>query len=97
LIPVGHHDGAAVARKLVRKLLAVGHAYDGFERIVSEQPGRQGDRGGQRFQMARRDVDNEAPYSLVADRLQLSRDYLDVRARQKRGAGVELGEAANHE
>jgi hypothetical protein len=47
--------------------------------------------------MARRDVDNEAPYSLVADRLQLSRDYLDVRARQKRGAGVELGEAANHE
>ncbi len=96
-IPGRRHDCAAVARELVGKLLAVGDVDDRGVRIVAEQPGRQRDRGGERFQMARRNGDDQPLCAAVANRLQLGRHHLDVRGRLKRRRGVQLHETAHHE
>jgi len=97
LIPGRYHDRAAVARELVGKQLAVGHIDDGEGRVVTKQPGGQRDRGGERFQMPRRDVDDEPPDSSVAHRLKLGRQQLDVPAPQEASAGVQFEKAPHQE
>jgi hypothetical protein len=47
--------------------------------------------------VARRDVDDEPPYSPIANRLQLGHHHLDVPTRQKRRAWIQFGKAAQHE
>ena len=97
LVPAGGHDRPAVAGELVREVLGVGDVDDGERRIVAEEPRRQGDRGGERFQVPRRHVDDEPLHAALADALKLRRQNLGVPGRRKRPAGVKLGEAADEE
>src|SRR5271155_1682336 len=61
----------------VGELLGIADAEDLHARLVAEDRGRKGDRGEQRLQMARRQIDGEAPddarncraYSLGGNRL----------------------------
>ena len=82
---------------LSESFLAIGDIDYGLGWIMAEQPRRQGDRSRERFQMTRRDVDDEPSYASIANRLQLGRHHLDMPARQKGRARVQLGEAAQHE
>ena len=60
-IPRAHHDAAAIAGELVGEILGIADAQDLRRRVVAETPGRKGDRGHQRFEVARRQVDDQPP------------------------------------
>ena len=60
-VPLAHHDAAAVAGELVGEFLAIADAEDLRRGVVPEAPGREGDRGQQRFQVTRRQIDRLSP------------------------------------
>src|SRR5262249_44680483 len=80
----------AVARELLREILGIADADDLGRGVVPETPGRKGDRGQQRFQMARRQVDDQAADLALAHRSKLGGDHLKVPVWQKRRLRVEL-------
>jgi hypothetical protein len=59
-VPVAGDDMPAIARQFVGEVLRIADAEDLRRRVVPETPGRKRDRGEQRFQVARRQVDYEA-------------------------------------
>jgi hypothetical protein len=63
-VPVAGDDPPAIARQFVGELLGVADAEDLRARIAAETPGRKGDRGQMRFQMARRQIDDQPPRGL---------------------------------
>src|SRR5947208_3516585 len=64
-IPPARHDAAAIARELVGEILRIADAEDLCRRVVPETPGRKGDRGHQRFEMPRRQVERKRPIEFV--------------------------------
>ena len=93
-IPRAHHDAAAIAGELVREVPGIADAEDLRRRVVSQIPGRKGDRSQQRFEMARRQVDDQPPDLALADGGQLRRDHLEMPVHQERRLRVELAETA---
>ncbi len=65
-IPVAGDDAPAIPRQLVCEVLGIADAEDLRARLVPETPGRKGDRGQQRLQVARRQVDDQPPDLAVA-------------------------------
>lgn len=59
-VPRAHHDAAAIAGELVSEVLGIADTQNLRRGVVTEAPGRKGDRGEQRFQMARRQVNDAA-------------------------------------
>jgi hypothetical protein len=94
LVPVAGDDAPAVARQFVGKILRIADAQDLGTRVVPETPGRKGDRGQMRFQMARRQADDQPADMAPMHRRQLCRDKLDTLVRSKRGARAELAKTA---
>ena len=54
------HDGAAVARVLLSELLAIARADHVFGGVMAQQPSDEGDTDAERFQVPRRQGDNQA-------------------------------------
>jgi hypothetical protein len=107
LVPVAREDAPAIARQFVGEVLAPGlrlrwtvavkpggDADDLGTRLVAEAPGRKGDRGEVRLQMARRQADDQPPDMAGTHRRQLRGDQLDMPVHQEWGARVELAERA---
>ena len=59
LVPVAGEDAAAIAREFVGEILGVADTEDLRTRVVAQAPGRKGDRGQVRLQMARRQADDQ--------------------------------------
>ena len=97
LVPVAGDDAPAVARQFVGEVLGVADAEDLRARVVPETPGRKGDRGQVRLQMARRHADDQPADPAFAHRRELRRDQLDMPVHRERGARVELAERARRE
>src|SRR5436305_10761785 len=91
-VPVAGDDVPAIARQFVGEILRIADAEDLRRGIVPETPGREGDRGQQRLQVARRQVDDEAPDLAAAQGGQFGGDYCDVPAHCEAGPRVELAE-----
>src|SRR5215471_14061999 len=96
-IPWAHHDAAAIAGELVGEILSVTDAEDLGCGVVLETPGREGDRGHLRFQMARRQVDNKPPDPAFPDRGQLGGDDFEMPVHRQAGLRVEILKAASGE
>src|SRR6266446_1275553 len=94
LVPVAGEDAAAIAREFVGEVLGVADAEDLRTRLVAEAPGREGDRGEVRLQMARRQADDQPADPAGMHRRELRRDQLDMPVHQEWGARVELTERA---
>jgi hypothetical protein len=63
--PAGE-DAAAIAGELVGEILGIADAEDLHAGLTPEAPGRKRDRSQQRFQVARRQVDDQPPDLAVA-------------------------------
>jgi hypothetical protein len=87
----------AVARQLVGEVLRVTGANDLPAGLVPETPGRKGDRGKERLQVARRRVDDQPPDMAIADRFQFRGDDLVMPAQRELGPRVEFAETVLHE
>ena len=59
LVPLAHHDAAAVARQFVGEILGIADAEDLRARLMPEAPGRKRDRSQMRLQVPRRHVDDQ--------------------------------------
>jgi len=94
-IPRARHDTAAVAGELVREILGIADAEELGRRVVTQTPGRKGDRGQQGFQMARRQVDDQAADLALAHRGELGRDHLKVPVDCQFGQRVQIVKAAS--
>src|ERR1700758_2638430 len=92
-VPTTGDDLPAVARQFIGEVLGVADAEELSARVMAEAPGRKGDRGQMRLQVARRHVDDHAPAAAGADRLELCGDDVVIPARREHGARVELVEA----
>ena len=92
-VPVAGDDAPAIARQLVGEVLGIADAEDLGARPVTEAPGRKGDRGQVRLQVARRQVDDQPPDLALVHRRQLCGDDPDMPARREIGARVELVKA----
>src|SRR4051794_25062577 len=64
---------------------------------MPQTPGREGNRGQQRFEMARRQVDDQSPDRALPHRRQFRGDDVEVPAPRKLGLRVEIVEAARGE
>jgi hypothetical protein len=93
-IPRAHHDAAAIAGELVGEVLGIADAKDLGRRIMPEAVRRERDGGHQRFQMTRRQVDDQPPDLALPHSGQLGRDHFDVPVHRERRLRVELEEAA---
>jgi hypothetical protein len=93
-VPRAHQDRAAIARELVGEILRVADAQDLRRRVAPQTPGRERDRGQQRFQMPRRQVDDKAADPAFAHRGQLGSDDVEVPIHRQAGLRVEILEAA---
>ena len=93
LVPVAGEDAPAVARQFVGEILGVADAEDLRARLVPETPGRKGDRGQVRLQMARRQADDQPADPARAHRGELGGDQLDMPVHRERGARIELAKA----
>ena len=91
-VPVAGDDVPAIARQFVGEILRIADAEDLRRGIVPQTPRREGDRGQQRFQVARRQVDDEAPDLAAAQCRQFRGDDFDMPAHREAGARVELAE-----
>jgi hypothetical protein len=78
LVPVAGDDPPAVARQFIGEVLRVTDANDLPARVVPETPGRKGDRGQVRLQMARRDADQQPADPAGAHRRQFPGHDLDM-------------------
>ena len=58
-VPLSKHERAKIACELIGKVLGVAEAEDLGRRLMSENPGGESDRTAMRFQVARRNIDNE--------------------------------------
>ena len=96
-IPRAHHDAAAIARELVGEILGIADAEDLGRRIEPETPGREGDRGHQRFQMSRRQVDDQSADLAFSNLGQLGGDDIEVPVHRQVGLPVEVVKAASGE
>ena len=96
-IPGAHHDRAAIAGELVGEILRITDAKDLCRRIEPQTPGREGDRGHQRFQVPRWQVDNQAPDPTLGNCRQLGGDDFEVPICRQAGLRVKLMEAATGE
>jgi hypothetical protein len=94
LIPVAGHDAPAVARQLVGEILRVADTEDLLARLTPETPGRKRHRAQQRFQIARRHIDDQPPDLALAHRSELCRDDFDVPVHRNRGHRVQLAKTA---
>jgi hypothetical protein len=97
LVPVAHNDTPAIARELVGEILRVTDAEDLRAGLAPEAPGRKRDRAQQRFQVARRHIDDQPPGLALVHRGQLCGHHLDVPVHRERYERVELAEAALRE
>ena len=97
LVPVRGHDLPAVAGEFLRQVLGVGDVDDGEARVMAEEPRRQRDRGGERFQVPRRHVDDEPLHGARLHALELRRQDFGVPCRNEGLAAVQLGEGAHQE
>jgi len=90
LVPFAGHDAAAAARQFLGEVLAPGllsrptvavkpgrDAEDLNDRVMFERPGRKGDRGQVRLQMARRHVDDQPADPALAHRRLPARPALE--------------------
>ena len=93
-IPRAHHDAAAIAGELIGELLGIADAEDLRRGVVPETPGRKSDRGHQRFEVTRRQVDDQPPDPALPHGGQLGGDDLEVPVGRQAGLGVEVLEAA---
>jgi hypothetical protein len=91
-VPVAGDDMPAIARQFVGKVLRIADAEDLRRGIMPETPGREGDRGQQRLQVTRRQVDDQAPNLAAAQCRQFGGDDFDMPAHREAGARVELAE-----
>jgi hypothetical protein len=96
-IPRAHHDAAAVSSELIRESFSVAHAKDLGRGIMPETERREGDRGQQRFQVTRRQVNNQPPDPAFAHRGQFGGDDLKVPVHRELGLRVQIVEAARRE
>jgi hypothetical protein len=96
-VPGAGHDAPAIAGELVGKVLGIADTEELGRGIVAQAPGRKRDRGQQRLQMARRQVDDQAPDLALAYRGKLGGDDLDVPVHPQLGLRVELIKAARGE
>ena len=96
-IPRAHQDAAAIAGELVGEILGIADAEDLGRRVEPETPGREGDRGHQRFQMPRRQVDDQSADLAFAYGGQLGGDDFEVPVHRQGGLRVEILEAASGE
>jgi hypothetical protein len=93
-VPVAGEDKPAVARQFVGEVLRVAGAVDLHARVVPETPGRKGDRGQVRLEVARRHADDQPADPARAHRRQFRGDQLVMPARREWGARVELAGTA---
>jgi hypothetical protein len=93
-VPAAGEDLPAIARQFVGEVLRIADAEDLRRRVVPEAPGRKRDRRQQRFQVPRRQVDDEPPDPAVAHCDELGGDDFDMPAHRKAGARVQLAETA---
>ncbi len=93
-VPGAGDDAPAIARQFVGELLGIRGAQDLQARRVPEAPGRKGDRGQQRLQMPRRQVDDQPADPAVAHRRELRCDQLDMPAECQFGLRIELAKEA---
>jgi hypothetical protein len=96
-IPVAGDDVPAVARQFIGEVLGIADAEDLRRGIMPETPGREGDRGQQRLQVARRQVDDQPPDLAATQCCQLRGDDFDMPAHREAGSRVQLAEAALRE
>jgi len=92
LVPVAGEEAAAIARQFVGEVLRVADAEDLRTRLVPEAPGRKGDRGEVRLQVARRQADDQPADMAGMHRREFRGDQLDMPVHRERGARVELAE-----
>ena len=93
-IPRPDHDAAAIAGKLVGEILGIADTEDLHRRVEPETPGRKGDRGHQRFEVTRWQIDDQ-PLDLALTHLsQLGGNDLEMPVWRKRHLRVELGKTA---
>ena len=97
LVPVAGEDPPAVARQFVGELLRIADAEDLRRRIVPETPCGKGDRGQQRLQITRRQVDDQPPDLAGAHRHQFRGDDLDMPVHHELGPRAQLAEATLRE
>src|SRR5580658_7557192 len=97
LQPGRAHHIAAVAGELFRKALAIGNVDDRGVGTVAEPERWQGDRGEQRFEIARREIDDQAFDAAVETILQRGGDDLEMPVGTKRRATVQVREATRRE
>ena len=77
-IPIRPHHRPAIIVELARQNIGIGGRDDLARRIVTEDEGREGDRDGDRFEVARGHQDGEALAFAVPDPIELMGDGLDV-------------------
>jgi hypothetical protein len=96
-IPRAHHDAPAIAGELIGEILGIADAENLGRGIAPEAPRREGDRGQQGFEMARRQVDNQPLDPAFPHGVQLGGDDLEVPVHRQAGLRVEILEAASGE
>jgi hypothetical protein len=94
-VPVAGEDVLAIARQFVGEVLRVTGADDLQAGFVPETPGRKGDRGQVRLQVARRHADDQPPDTAFADRLQFLCNDLVMPAQREFGPRIELTETVH--
>ena len=94
LVPPAHHDCPAIAGELVGKILTIADAEDLRRGIMPEAPGREGNRGHQGFEMARRQINDQPLDFAVPYRGQLGADHIDVPVHRECRLRIELRETA---
>ena len=96
-VPGRRHHRPAVAGELVGKLPPVGDVDNAQGRVAAEQPGRQRDRNGERFQVPGRDVDDQPERPAAARLGELCRQRLDMPGGRIGAAAVKLVVRAHQE
>jgi hypothetical protein len=97
LVPPAHDDAAAIARELVGEVLRVADADDLCARLTPEAPRRKRHRRQERFQVTRRNIDDQPPGPALEHRSQLCRDDLDVPVHCELCQRVDLAKTALRE
>jgi hypothetical protein len=96
-IPLAGDDLPAVARQLVGQILGIADIQDVRRGRVPQISGRKRDRGQQRLQVARRQVDDEPPDLAGMHCGELGRDDLDMSAECEGGLRVQTVATRPHD
>ena len=96
-VPLALDHGAEIERVLAGQVMGVADRHHLEPGIVAEPPGGEGDGDADRLQVARRDVDDQAPALAVGDPVEVVGDVPDVPVLAVAGAGLQGGQALGDE